>query len=468
MKKVISVIITFTILVSAFSAGAVVHAASAEKTSGDYKYTANSGNAVITGYTGSEKEVIIPSDLDGNTVTALGEDLFNSNHNIEKVTIPDTITEIGNCAFFYCEKLSKVNIPDSVQRIMNFAFCGTKITEAVIPKSVTLIGADAFSNCLSLRKITIKAELNSVPYGICNCCENLEEVNLPDSIATVNQYAFSECKSLKSIKLPEKTERIDLTAFSDSGLEKFNIGKNISVIKGLIGAKKLSKITLDKDNNNYSIKNGILYSKDKTKLVFVPSLLNRKKLTVPENVKRIKSAAFCYNKKLEKVNLNKVHTIEGSNFRYCNITKIVIPKTVKSIDEGCFFGCDKLKSVKFKRTKPMYIWNYCFSECKKLKYAEYPVLKNKYCGEGIFDECPTLKKIKVKSGVKIVPWLTYGNKAFKEVIIPKSVKKIDKNLGYHYSGKKKIAVKGFTIKGKKNSTAQKYAKRNKFKYIELR
>ena len=467
MKKVISIIITVTLLLSAFSAGAVVHAASAEKTSGDYKYTADGGKAEITGYTGNETEVNIPADLDGNTVTALGEDLFNNNHNIEKVTIPDTITEIGNCAFFYCDKLSKVNIPDSVQRIMNFAFCGTKITEAVIPKSVTLIGADAFANCLSLRKITIKAELNSVPYGICNCCENLEEVNLPDSIATVNQYAFSECKSLKSIILPEDTEIIKNTAFSDSGLEEFNIGKNIRIIKGLIGAKKLSEITVDKDNKNFSVKNGILYSKDKTKLVFVPSLLNRKNLTVPGTVKTIKGAAFSYNKKLEKVNLNKVHTIEGSNFRYCNIKKVVIPKTVKSIDEGCFFGCDKLKSVKFKRTKPMYIWNYCFSECEKLKYAEYPVLKNKYCGVGIFDECPTLKKIKVKSGVKIVPWLAYGNKAFKEVIIPKSVKKIDKNLGYHYSGKKKTAVKGFTIKGKKNSIAYQYAKKNKFKFVAV-
>ena len=467
MKKVISIIITVTLLLSAFSAGAVAHAVSEEKICGDYKYTADGGKAEITGYTGNETEVNIPADLDGNTVTALGEDLFKNNHNIEKVTIPDTITEIGNCAFFYCEKLSKVNIPDSVQRIMNFAFCGTKITEAVIPKSVTLIGADAFANCLSLRKITIKAELNSVPYGICNCCENLEEVNLPDSIATVTQYAFSECKSLKSIKLPEKTERIDLTAFSDSGLKKVNIGKNISVIKGLIGAKKLSKITLDKDNKNFSVKNGILYSKDKTKLVFVPALLNRKKLTVPENVKRIKNGAFCYNKKLEEVKLNKVSTIEGSNFRYCNIKKVVIPKSVKTINGGCFYSCNKLKSVKFDRNKSMCIWDYCFMDCKKLKYAEYPVLKNKYCGEGIFDECPTLKKIKVKSGVKIVPWLAYGNKAFKEIIIPKSVKKIDKNLGYHYSGKKKTPVKGFTIKGKKNSIAYQYAKKNKFKFVAV-
>ena len=423
MKKVISIIITVTLLLSVLSVSVVVHAATEEKICGDYKYTADGGKAVITGYTGSEKEVIIPSDLDGNTVTALGKGLFESNNNIEKVTIPE---------------------------------------------SVDLVGTNAFASCGNLKKITIKSHLEVIPRGMCNDCPKLEEVNLPDSIVTVDTFAFDSCKSLKSINLPEKTEVIKLNAFSDSGLEKFNIGKNVSVIKGLIGAKKLSKITLDKDNKNFSIKTGILYSKDKTKLVFVPSLLNRKKLSVPATVKTIKSAAFSYNKKLEKVNLNKVRTIEGSNFRYCNITKIVIPKTVKRIDDGCFFGCDKLKSVKFKRTKPMYIWNYCFSKCKKLKYAEYPLLKKKACGDGIFDTCPALKKIKVKSGVKSVPWLTYGNKTFKEVIIPKSVKKIDKNLGYHYSGKKKTAIKGFTIKGKKNSTAYRYAKKNKFKFIALK
>ncbi|MBR2280960.1 MAG: leucine-rich repeat protein [Ruminococcus sp.] len=77
-----------------------------------------------------------------------------------------------------------------------------------------------------------------------------------------------------------------------------------------------------------------------------------------------------------------------------------MPKSVKTINGGCFYSCNKLKSVKFDRNKSMCIWDYCFMDCKKLKYAEYPVLKNKYCGEGIFDECPTLKKIKVKAELK--------------------------------------------------------------------
>lgn len=468
MKKFLSVIISITLLLSVFSVSATVYAESTNKVSGDFKYAIAEGQAVITGYTGSAKEVNIPSELDGITVTALGEKLFNNNKSIEKVTLPDTLTEIGSGAFMYCQMLSEINIPNSLTKINNFAFCGTKITEAVVPEATALIGKEAFAHCGNLKKITIKSAIDTVPLGVCNDCPKLEEVNLPDSIITIETFAFDNCKSLKSITLPEKTKIIKLNAFSDSGLEKFNIGKNVSVIKGLIGARKLSKITININNKNFSVKKGILYSKDKTKLVFVPSLLNRKKLTIPATVKTIKSAAFSYNKKLEIVNINKVRTIEGSNFRYCNITKIVIPKTVKRIDDGCFFGCDKLKSVKFKRTKPMYIWNYCFSKCKKLKYAEYPLLKKKACGDGIFDTCPALKKIKVLNGVKNVPWLTYGNKAFKEVIIPKSVKKIDFNLGYHYTGKKKIAVKGFTIKGKKNSTAQKYAKKNKFKFIELR
>ena len=158
MKKVISIIITLTLLLSVLSVSVVVHAATEEKICGDYKYTADGGKAVITGYTGSEKEVNIPSELDGITVAALGEKAFNNNKSIEKVTLPDTITEIGSGAFMYCQKLSEVNIPESVKRINNFAFCGTKIPEAVVPTATALIGKEAFAHCGNLKKITIKSE----------------------------------------------------------------------------------------------------------------------------------------------------------------------------------------------------------------------------------------------------------------------------------------------------------------------
>ena len=60
-----------------------------------YKVDEN-GNVIIDGYIGDEKEVEIPSEVDGSPVTGI-EDLQDEdgNTNIDKVTIPDTVTDIN-------------------------------------------------------------------------------------------------------------------------------------------------------------------------------------------------------------------------------------------------------------------------------------------------------------------------------------------------------------------------------------
>lgn len=68
------------------------------ETCGDYEYKLSSGTATIKGYTGTEKEVTIPEELDGYTVTKLDNYSFGYTE-ITSVTIPNTITEINSYAF---------------------------------------------------------------------------------------------------------------------------------------------------------------------------------------------------------------------------------------------------------------------------------------------------------------------------------------------------------------------------------
>ncbi|MBI2441737.1 MAG: hypothetical protein HYV35_10245, partial [Lentisphaerae bacterium] len=63
---------------------------------GDYTYTTNSDNTLtITRYTGPGGEVVIPSVIDGKTVTRIGKLAFSGdpfdppNTNLTSVTIPD-------------------------------------------------------------------------------------------------------------------------------------------------------------------------------------------------------------------------------------------------------------------------------------------------------------------------------------------------------------------------------------------
>lgn len=117
-----------------------------DKTKSDFSYEIKDGAAVITGYTGKETAIVIPSSIDGYAVTGIGDDAFKT-MKITSVSIPSTVTSIGWFAFADCISL----------------------TAAVIPDSVKTIGYEAFSGCRSLTVYAVKdsyAAKYAKSYGI--------------------------------------------------------------------------------------------------------------------------------------------------------------------------------------------------------------------------------------------------------------------------------------------------------------
>ena len=53
----------------------------------------------VTGYSGEEKEVVIPDTHWGKPVTVLFDSLFSGHAEIESIQIPDTVTDIGEFLF---------------------------------------------------------------------------------------------------------------------------------------------------------------------------------------------------------------------------------------------------------------------------------------------------------------------------------------------------------------------------------
>ena len=88
--------------------------------SGDFEYyispeTAHEdyrGTVVITKYLGNDAEVVIPSEIDGKTVTLIDDDAFRNNEKLKSVKLPDTLIGIGVEAFAFCKSLESVNIPE--------------------------------------------------------------------------------------------------------------------------------------------------------------------------------------------------------------------------------------------------------------------------------------------------------------------------------------------------------------------
>ena len=105
------------------------------------------------------KDLVIPSEVNGNPVTTISSGVFSGAENLVSVVIPDTVTSIGDGVFYSNSNLTSVTIPDSVTSIGDGAFydCGS-LAAITIPASVTSIGKRAFLDCTSLTKITFLGE----------------------------------------------------------------------------------------------------------------------------------------------------------------------------------------------------------------------------------------------------------------------------------------------------------------------
>ncbi len=103
-------------------------------------------------YTGGP-ELTIPSEIDGQTVTAIAPGGFRDCE-LESVILPETITEIGAEAFANCDALRGIYIPGSVIQIGNAAFSDSDGLEAIyLPGSLESIGEDALGTCDRLKYI---------------------------------------------------------------------------------------------------------------------------------------------------------------------------------------------------------------------------------------------------------------------------------------------------------------------------
>jgi len=74
---------------------------------GDFTYTVNGSYLTLTGYSGTDAEVTIPSSVQGSRVTAVGAEVFAGSA-VERVVLPDNSVTIGSRAFANCTALVSV------------------------------------------------------------------------------------------------------------------------------------------------------------------------------------------------------------------------------------------------------------------------------------------------------------------------------------------------------------------------
>lgn len=180
----------------------------------DFTYTISGNSVTITGYTGSDTEIIIPDKIAGYPVTAIGENAFKSS-SLTNITIPNGVTSIGNYAFS-SSSLKSIDISESVTSIGDYAFYYCKSLNSVnIPSNVTSLGSYVFGYCSSLTSVNFgdPTQLTTIPDYAFYECKGLTDIVLPKGLTTIEHDAFSYCSMLDSITIPSTVTTIGEAAF---------------------------------------------------------------------------------------------------------------------------------------------------------------------------------------------------------------------------------------------------------------
>ena len=422
MKKVISLFLSLAMLLAIISG---MNLTAYAETYGDFEYSYIEDDRLsITGYNGSATNPEIPSAINGVSVTEIGESAFENCTSLTSVTIPDSVTSIGFCAFYNCKSLTSVTIPDSVTSISESAFEDCKsLTSATIPYSVTSIGDYAYHGCYFtsenfVNNSNVELDDSSKPTivdtdagGFCikdNVLVNMRpayaigEVTIPNSVIIFGYSAFDSCESLISVTIPDSVTCIDDRTFSS--------------------CTSLTSIEVSGNNKNYSSIDGVLFNKNKSRLITYPAGKTDSKYVMPNSVISIDDDAFdsCIN--LKSVTIpNSVTSIDSGAFSNCiSLTSIEVSGNNKnySSTDGVLFNKDKSELITYPagKTDSEYaipnsvtsIGNYAFACSTNLTSVSIPNSVTSI-GYDTFEDCTSLTSVTIPDSVTSIGWDTFEN-----------------------------------------------------------
>ena len=356
-----------------------------------FEYTVTGDEATITGYTGSAKNIVIPSELGSKKVTAIADKAFEGYGKMRDIYIPKTIKAIGENAFFDADS---TDIVDRYLRVICYEGTETEWKNIDIQEgNYALNPSDDVSSERKIRvyecslssdmvyqasndaatliryfgsdsKVEIPAELGGKPVSVIGelafgYYSNLKEVTIPEGVKSIGMGAFAYCTSLTEVTIPKSVTSIGKLAFySCTALETGTVyygglQEDWDALKNNIGSDNdpllSANIIYSENPNDYAYTantsgDGVTITKynGEAKKVIIPSELDGKKVT------SIGNDAFSDNTTITSIEIPEgVTSIGDWAFYGCSsLVGITIPDSVTTIQKGSFAFCTALTSIK--------------------------------------------------------------------------------------------------------------------------
>lgn len=335
----------------------------------------------------------VGNEISGTAVTErIGDYAFGklttsgSSPSFQTIKLPSSLKGIGDGAFMYCLGLTEIEIPQGVtfeigavldsadeSKVMHFSgssifFGCSNLKKAVLPESVTRVGDYMFGSCLSLADINLGGVKEIGDYALAQAVSTdtertLKKVDLT-SAESIGEAAFANNEALSCDIYAPALKTIAAYAFKDTAISSFNapalvsIGESAFDCTALGGNNNLKEFAIPSTlesvgkaafagcnalerfvytesgkttdtatiNDYAKIEGGVLYN-------VMPSgslQLN----SVPANLKNASGQTVSELEVLEGT--VRIEYYAGNANK--NITKIILPESLKLIGNYAFYG----------------------------------------------------------------------------------------------------------------------------------